>query len=146
VTSRRGPSSSENKDSPSTQPGELSVATPRSAGSRATPRQRIDYAASTIGRRAQLPLSTIAALHLGLLILGAPVSFFAAFPLGMNVADAFGVSGELHTLWHVVLLWASGISLLALLALLFSTITTRQLATPSPEPGSEGQSTTIQHH
>ena len=105
----------------------------------------LSVAASTVGRRARLPLSTIAALHLGLLILGAPVSFFAAFPLGMDVADAFGVSGELRTPWHVVLLWASGISLLALLALLFSTITTGQPASPSPEPGGERRASTIHH-
>lgn len=105
----------------------------------------LSVAASTMGRRARLPLSTIAALHLGLLILGAPVSFFAAFPLGMDVADAFGVSGGFRTPWHSVLFWASGISLLALLALLFSSPRTEQPATPSQEPGTARRATTIDH-
>ena len=105
----------------------------------------LSVAASTMGRRARLPLSTIAALHLGLLILGAPVSFFAAFPLGMDVADAFGVSGEFHTPWHMLLFWASGISLLGLLALLFSSPRTEQPATPSQEPGTARRATTIDH-
>lgn len=61
----------------------------------------LSVVASTIGRRARLPLSTIATLQLGLLILGAPVSVFAAFPLGMDIADAFGVSGGLRTQWHL---------------------------------------------
>ena len=100
---------------------------------------------STMGRRTRLPLSNIAALHLGLLVLGAPVSFFAAFPLGMDVADAFGVSGGLRTPWHTVLLSVSGIILLALLALLFSTIT-GQPATPPQEPSAERRATTIRHH
>lgn len=108
----------------------------------------LSVAASTMGRRARLQLSTIAALHLVLLILGAPVSFFAAFPLGMDVADTFGVSGGLRTPWHSVLLWASGISLLALLALLallFSSPRTEQPATPSQEPGTARRATTIDH-
>jgi hypothetical protein len=91
----------------------------------------VSVAASTMGRRARLQLRTIAILHLVLLILGAPVSFFAAFPLGMDVADAFGVSGGFRTPWHSVLFWASGMSLLALLALLFSSLRTEQPATPS---------------
>ncbi|ROP78672.1 MULTISPECIES: hypothetical protein [unclassified Frigoribacterium] len=102
--------------------------------------------ASTVGRRARLQLSTIATLHLGLLVLGAPVSFFAAFPLGMDMADAFGVSGGLRTPWYMVLLWASGISLLSLLALLFSTIRTGQPITPSQESGAERRAATIHHH
>lgn len=105
----------------------------------------LSVAASTMGRRARLSMSTIATLHFGLLVLGAPVSFFAAFPLGMDVADAFGVSGGLRTPWHLVLLWASGISLLALLALLFSSLRTEQPATPSQEPGTASRARTIHH-
>jgi len=98
-----------------------------------------------MGRRARLPLSTISTLHLGVLILGAPVSFLAAFPLGMDVADAFGVSGGLRTPWHLVLLWVSGISLLALLALVFSTITSGYPAVPSQGPRAEGRAATMRH-
>ena len=104
----------------------------------------LSVAASSLGRRARLSLSTIATLHLGLLVLGAPVSFFAAFPLGMDVADTFGVSGGLRTPWHLVLLWASGISLLALLVLRFSTLRTGQPATPSQEAGTVRRAT--RHH
>lgn len=105
----------------------------------------LSVVASTIGRRARLPLSTIATLQLGLLILGAPVSFFAAFPLGMDIADAFGVSGGLRTQWHLGLLWVSGTSLLALLALLFSTITSGHAAIPSQGPGAEERATSMPH-
>lgn len=105
----------------------------------------LSVAASTMGRRARLSLSAIATLHLGLLVLGAPVSFFAAFPLGMDVADAFGVSGGLRTPWHLVLLCVSGISALALLSLLFSTIRTGTPATPSQKSRAEKRATTIDH-
>lgn len=66
-------------------------------------------------RRPSVSTRHIAALYLWLLVLGAPSLWFASFPAGMALADAFdGTTGGDHSSWGMVL---SGVSALAMLTL-----------------------------
>lgn len=58
---------------------------------------------SGIGALGFLTTKTIVVLQLTILGGGAPAYFVASFPLGMDVADTFGVSGGAHTPWTGVL-------------------------------------------
>lgn len=84
-------------------------------------------AASVAGR---LRWSTAAAWQLGLLVCGAPVYFWASFPLGMAVADAFLVSGGSHQPAPLVLY---GVSALAAVVLVIGGVVAWR-GRPSPEP------------
>jgi hypothetical protein len=57
--------------------------------------------------------------YLALLVLAAPSHMFVAFTGGMGIADAFATSGGDHAPWGGMLYLASGLALLALLALAF---------------------------
>lgn len=48
------------------------------------------------------------------LLLGTPAYFWASFPIGMSIADAFGTSGGDHSGWSGVLFAVSGCASLAL--------------------------------
>ena len=69
---------------------------------------------SAVAVAGRLRWSTAAAWQLGLLVCGAPVYFWASFPLGMAVADAFLVSGGSHQPAPFVLYGASGLAALVL--------------------------------
>lgn len=55
-------------------------------------------------------------LDLLLLVLAAPAHWFAAFPAGMGLADAFAISGGDHAPWGKVLYLVSAVALAALAA------------------------------
>lgn len=63
----------------------------------------LSVAASIVGSVGRVRTTTIGMLHLVILAAGAPATFAASFPLGMDVADTFGVSGGAHTPWTGVL-------------------------------------------
>lgn len=56
----------------------------------------------------------IAAVLLGVVALGGPMTWWSGFWLGMDVADAYGVDGGAHTVWAGVLLVSSAIALAAI--------------------------------
>ncbi|WP_426978891.1 hypothetical protein ACQCSU_06340 [Pseudarthrobacter sp. O4] len=56
-------------------------------------------------------------LDLLLLVLAAPSHWYAAFPAGMGIADAFATSGGDHTPWGMVLYGISAVALSALVAM-----------------------------
>ncbi|MET3922414.1 hypothetical protein [Arthrobacter sp. UYEF20] len=56
-------------------------------------------------------------LDLLLLVLAAPSHWFAAFPAGMGLADAFATRGGDHTPWGMVLYGVSAVALAALVAM-----------------------------
>lgn len=62
----------------------------------------------------RLKLKLIAVLVLAVLAAGAPVTFGTGFALGMDVADAYGVGGESHTVWAGVLYISSLAALVAI--------------------------------
>lgn len=55
-----------------------------------------------------------AAVLLGVVALGGPMTWWSGFWLGMDVADAYGVGGGAHTAWAGVLLVTSAIALAAI--------------------------------
>ena len=59
----------------------------------------------------------VVAGYLALLVLAAPSHMFVAFTGGMAIADAFATSGGDHAPWGGMLYAASGLALLALIAL-----------------------------
>lgn len=59
----------------------------------------------------------VAAAFLVLLALGAPAYFLVSFGPGMALADAFGISGADHSPWALPLFAASGLAVVALVAL-----------------------------
>jgi hypothetical protein len=71
-------------------------------------------AVAVIGIRRSLPVPVVAVLHLAVLAVGAVATFASGFFLGMDVADAFGVSGAAHGPWAGV---RYGTSLAALVAI-----------------------------
>lgn len=71
---------------------------------------------SVVGAKRRLTTRQIMMWHLAVVAAGAPATFIAAFPWGMNVADAFGVSGGAHTPWSGVLYAVSAASLIVLAA------------------------------
>lgn len=70
----------------------------------------------TILKRAPRARHVVAG-YLALLVLAAPSHMFVAFTGGMGIADAFATSGGDHAPWGGMLYLASGLALLALLAL-----------------------------
>lgn len=64
--------------------------------------------------RPDSPVKTVLALDLILLVLAAPSHWFAAFPAGMGIADAFATHGGDHTPWGMVLYAISAAALVAL--------------------------------
>ena len=65
----------------------------------------------------QLRRAPVTLYFLLLLVCGAPGYFFASFASGMALADTYGITGEYHSRWSVVLFAASGAALLAALVL-----------------------------
>ena len=70
----------------------------------------------TILERTPRPRRVVAG-YLALLVLAAPSHMFVAFTGGMGIADAFATSGGDHAPWGGMLYAASGLALLALMAL-----------------------------
>ncbi len=70
---------------------------------------------SILGAKNRLSTASVRSLHLAILAAGAPALFIASFPLGMDVADTFGVGGGAHTPWTGVLYLVSAAALVALL-------------------------------
>ncbi|MGR0158806.1 hypothetical protein [Paenarthrobacter nitroguajacolicus] len=64
-------------------------------------------------------LRSVLILQLLILVLGAPVYFFASFSAGMALADAFFISGGDYTPWGRLLYLVSGAALLCLLMVMF---------------------------
>lgn len=62
----------------------------------------------------RLKPTMVAVLFLAVLALGAPVTFGTGFALGMDVADAYAVGGESHTVWAGVLYMSSLAALVAI--------------------------------
>jgi hypothetical protein len=79
-------------------------------------------ASALIGLSDRYSTHMIAVMHLGLVALGALVTFQSGFFLGMDVADAFAVSGGAHGLWAGVLYGTSLAALVAIPAVLFVTM------------------------
>ncbi|MFJ6538668.1 hypothetical protein ACIQH5_20755 [Paenarthrobacter sp. NPDC091711] len=65
--------------------------------------------------RAISRLRTVVILQLLILVLGAPMYFFASFSAGMALADAFFISGGDYTPWGGLLGLVSGAALIGLL-------------------------------
>lgn len=63
----------------------------------------LSLAISFIGALARPRTKAVAVMQLAIVAGGAPAVFIASFPLGMDVADTFGVSGGAHTPWTGVL-------------------------------------------
>ncbi len=70
---------------------------------------------SILGAKRRVSTASVTSLHLAILAAGAPALFIASFPLGMDVADTFGVGGGAHTPWSGVLYLVSAAALVALL-------------------------------
>jgi hypothetical protein len=60
----------------------------------------------------------VVVLDLLILVLAAPSHWFASFPAGMGIADAYGTTGGDHTPWGVVLYAVSGAALVGLIVFL----------------------------
>lgn len=67
----------------------------------------------------------VVVLDLLILALGAPSHWFASFPAGMGIADAFATTGGDHTPWGMVLY---GVSVAALVALIAGPLVTGLIA------------------
>ncbi len=61
-------------------------------------------------------MRNVVLLDLLLLVLAAPAHWFASFPAGMGLADAFAISGGDHAPWGKVLYLVSAVALAALAA------------------------------
>lgn len=59
-------------------------------------------------------VKNVVVLDLLLLVLAAPPHWFAAFPAGMGIADAFATRGGDHAPWGMVLYTVSAVALVAL--------------------------------
>lgn len=68
--------------------------------------------------RPSRPAIFVLAVYLGLIALGGPAYFWASFPLGMGMADTYGIGGGDHTRVGGALLGASAAALVALVAVL----------------------------
>jgi hypothetical protein len=77
---------------------------------------------TVIALRKRMPAPVVAVCHLALLALGAVATFQSGFFLGMDVADAFGVSGGAHGPWAGVLYGTSLVALVAIPAVLSVTM------------------------
>lgn len=64
--------------------------------------------------RPESRVKDVLALDLLLLVLAAPSHWFAAFPAGMGIADAFATHGGDHAPWGMVLYAISAVALVAL--------------------------------
>jgi hypothetical protein len=60
----------------------------------------------------------VVVLDLLILVLAAPSHWFASFPAGMGIADAYGTTGGDHTPWGVVLYAVSAAALVGLVVFL----------------------------
>lgn len=69
---------------------------------------------AVLGVRQRMPLPVIAVCHLALLAAGAAAVFQSGFFLGMDVADAFGVSGGVHAWSGTALFTVSAVALVGI--------------------------------
>ncbi|MEL7976393.1 hypothetical protein AAG589_11060 [Isoptericola sp. F-RaC21] len=74
----------------------------------------LSVAAGAVAIRRRVAPATALALQLAVLALGAPAYFWAAFDMGMDLADTFDITGEAHSAVPSVLYAASGVALAAL--------------------------------
>ncbi|MGN8049415.1 hypothetical protein ACTJKO_06955 [Curtobacterium sp. 22159] len=72
----------------------------------------VGLASSLLVTRA--PAHVLAAVLLAVVVMGAPMSWWSGFQLGMDVADGYGVGGADHTIWAGVLYATSAVALVAL--------------------------------
>lgn len=72
----------------------------------------IVLAASLLVTRASVHV--IAAVLLGVVALGGPMTWYSGFALGMDVADAYGIDGAAHTPWAGFLVVISTVALVAI--------------------------------
>ena len=70
--------------------------------------------AAFVGLRTNVAAPGLAITFLGILALGAVVTFGNGFALGMDVADAYGISGGDHTIWAGALYTTSLIAAVAI--------------------------------
>ncbi|MCS6522338.1 hypothetical protein LQK89_15320 [Curtobacterium sp. C1] len=76
---------------------------------------------AVVGLRQRMPLPVVAVCHLALLAFGAAAVFQSGFFLGMDVADAFGVSGAVHAWSGQVLFTVSLVALAGIPVVLVAT-------------------------
>lgn len=88
--------------------------------------------AAVLGVWRRLPILVMAVIFLAILVMGAVATFASGFALGMDVADAYGVSGGAHTIWAGVLYLTSLSALLAILAIGVTAIGRSRSRTPQP--------------
>lgn len=69
-------------------------------------------------RRSITRVRGVVALDLLILVLAAPAHWFASFPAGMGIADAYLTTGADHAPWGMVLYAVSGAALVTLIAFL----------------------------
>lgn len=74
--------------------------------------------AAAVGIWRRVSPTTLAIMFLALVAAGAAPAFLNGFALGMDVADAYGVSGGAHTIWPGVLYMTSLAALIALVVLI----------------------------
>ncbi|WP_442960703.1 hypothetical protein [Pseudarthrobacter sp. MM222] len=65
-------------------------------------------------QRPDLPVKNVLVIDLLLLVLAAPSHWYAAFPAGMGIADAFATHGGDHAPWGLALYASSAMALAAL--------------------------------
>jgi hypothetical protein len=80
----------------------------------------VGFAIAAIWKEIPVPVALVC--HLALVACGAGAVFQSGFFLGMDVADAFAVSGGAHGLWAGVLYGTSLAALVAIPAVLFVTM------------------------
>ncbi|WP_322409789.1 hypothetical protein [Microbacterium invictum] len=74
----------------------------------------------------------VAIAYLGLLVFGAPGEFVASFMSGMNLADAFLISGADYSPWAAPLMIISAVAFVALIAAIVAVGLRAAHATASP--------------